>query len=326
MTVAYLIQSHHRVDLLYRLVRTLRAGSPDAVIHVSHDRRCEPVDPAELTSAGVTAWSLDLGGYGDWTHVQRHLDAVRHLRDHEQPVDWVVSLTGQDYPLRPVRAIEADLAASTGDGYLECFDVLGPDCPWPRHRTESRYLFEHRHLLALTPGLARALRPVMLVNRVQPWVRVHTAYGLTVGLRSAAAQAAGLTRYGGSAFMTLRWRAALELLRLGSDPELVRLFRRALSPEESFAQTVLRNHTDLDLVDDPRRFWDFTVTRANHPRTLGLGDVERALASGADFGRKFDDHAVLDRLDAALAQADVVPVPRPHPDPGTVPGPVPSRS
>lgn len=303
MTLAYLIQSHRSVEQLYRLVRTLRSGSPDAVIHVSHDRRGEQISLSALASAGATQVQLDEGGYGDFTHVQRYLDASQWLGT-QPPVDWVTNLTGSDYPLRPLREIEADLAGSPVEGYLEYHDIFGPGCTWPRRRGVDRYLYQHRRVVRLSDTAARRLRPVMALNRVQPWLRLHVAYGLTVGFRHPLPPGRkSLRLYGGSAYSTLRWPVVADLLTLSRDRDLLSLFTRALSPEEAFAQTLLLNGTSHVLVNDSRRFYDFSMTRRNHPRTLGVDDVPAALASGADFGRKFDmsrDPAVLDQLDAAL--------------------------
>jgi hypothetical protein len=51
---------------------------------------------------------------------------------------------------------------------------------------------------------------------------------------------------------------------------------------------------------DHRRFARFSRPGAPHPDTLTSADLDAALASGADFARKFDaevDSEVLDRLD-----------------------------
>src|SRR3954470_20642105 len=149
-TTAYLIQSHRSPDQVLRLVRTLRSGSPRSIVHISHDEAGEPLDEAEFAALGGVTVRFEPGGYGDFTHVRRYLDAVAWLRNSGMTIDWVVNLTGQDYPLRPVADIEADLEKSTADGYLEYFDCFGPDCPWPVARVRSRYLFRHRRLRPLS--------------------------------------------------------------------------------------------------------------------------------------------------------------------------------
>jgi hypothetical protein len=305
IAVAYLVQSHRDPDQVLRLVRRLRAGSPTSVVHVSHDAHGERLDDAALAALGV-AVRYEPGGYGDYSHVRRYLDAVAWLRETGRQVDWVVNLTGQDYPLRPIADIEVDLADSTADGYLEYFDCFGPDSPWPQHRARSRYQFRHRRLVPLTARRALQLRPLQALNRVQPLVRVHVAYGLTVGIRRRSIFGPDRRLYGGSAFCTLRWPVALHLLETAeTEPRLVDVFRHALSPVEAFTQTVLVNSGRFALVNDPRRYFDFRETRLNHPKTLTADDLPRALASGADFGRKFADPAVLDALDR-IASGDVL--------------------
>lgn len=303
--VAYLIQSHRDPDQVIRLVRTLRAGSPSSVIHVSHDVRGERLDDAALAALGDVTVRYEPGGYGDFSHVRRYLDAVAWLRDTGRQPDWVVNITGQDYPLRPIADIEADLAGSPVDGYLEYFDCFGPDSPWPVHRARSRYLFRHKRLMPLTARRARQLRPLQALNRVQPLVRVHVAYGLAVGVRRRSIFGPELRLYGGSAFSSLRWPAALHLLETAeTDARLVDVFRRALSPVEAFSQTVLLNSGRFRLVNDPRRYFDFRESRLNHPKSLTVDDLPRALASGADFGRKFDmtrDPGLFDALDRIVS-------------------------
>jgi hypothetical protein len=106
----------------------------------------------------------------------------------------------------------------------------------------------------------------------------------------------------GSDWVTLS-RRAVEVVA-GAGPEWVRHYRRTLVPTESFPHTLLHAAPGLRLSGDTRRFsaWE---PHAHRPATLGLADLDRIRASGADFARKFDvtaDAAVLDALDASLAQ------------------------
>ena len=73
--------------------------------------------------------SLDVGGRGRFHNVDRWLDAARWLRDNH-PVDYVVTITGQDYPIRPSADLHAALQSS-GDGLMEYFPVLRDGGKWP---------------------------------------------------------------------------------------------------------------------------------------------------------------------------------------------------
>ena len=105
MPVAYIVQTYHMADLAHRLVRTLRAGSPDAVIVVSHDRDA-PTPPHPRVEDHADAVLRGPGGRGDFGTVERLLDFFDWMERTGTAADWVVNLTGQDYPIRPVREIE----------------------------------------------------------------------------------------------------------------------------------------------------------------------------------------------------------------------------
>jgi hypothetical protein len=297
MRAGYLVQSHRDPDQVARLVRTLRHGSPDCLVHVSHDFASSPLDLAGVPGVVVRAAR---GGYGDFSHVRRYLDAVEDLAP-DRP-DWIVNITGQDYPIRPVAEAEAELAAGDADGYLEYFPALDPDrSAWPVRRARSRYLFRHRRLLALSPAAKRRLRPLQALNYVQPVLRVHVSYGLTVGIRRRSPFGPHFVLYGGSAYHSLSW-PCVDYLRefCAARPEVLRYYEGTLSPVESLVQTILVNSGRFRLTGDCRRYFDFRGSTFNHPRFLGLEDLPRALASGADFARKIEDPAVLDALDARL--------------------------
>ena len=309
----YHIQSHRSPEQLERLVATIKRFSPDCVVHISHDRHGAALDVATLEAFSDTHVEFADGGYGDYSHVDRYFSGVDFLERHGIDVDWYVNLSGQDYPVtRPDRA-EAELECSGVDGFMEHWDMYGPEGHWPATRVESRYGFRHRRLMPLSATAARRLRPLQAVNRVQPLVRVHVAYGLTVGrrVRSPFGAGTGLRLHGGSAFSSLRWPVVLHLRDyLAAHPEVVEYFRATLSPEEAVFQTVLCSSSeyrtgDLRLDPDCKRYFDFSGSQLNHAGVLTPDDLPAIIASGAHFARKFDQDLhpeLLDALDAHLAE------------------------
>jgi hypothetical protein len=301
----YHIQSHRSPDQLIRLVHAIKRYSPTSFVHVSHDRNGASIDIAELQALPDVVVQLHDGGYGDFSHVDRYIAAVDWLNGSGVPVDWMVNISGQDYPLRPLSDAERELADSGADGFLEYWDAFGPESHWPRHRVRSRYLFQHRRLLPLGPRAKRLLRPVQVVNRVQPLVRLHVAYGLVAGVRARAPFGPDLRLHGGSAFASLGWPAVTYLREfLDRRPDVTAWFRRCLSPVEAVFQTVLCSSGRFNLVPDCKRYFDFRGSTLNHPKTLTAEDLPAALASGAHFARKFDYERypeLIDQLDARLA-------------------------
>lgn len=307
MRFCYHIQSHRSPEQLTRLVHVLKRYSPHCFVHISHDRNGAPIDFTELRALSDVAVQWSDGGYGDFSHVDRYMAAVDWLNEEGVSVDWLVNITGQDYPIRPLGEAERELIDSGADGFMEYWDAFGPESHWPRHRVRSRYHFQHRRLVPLTPRAKRLLRPVQAINRVQPLVRVHVAYGLVVGRRARPPFGPDLRLHGGSAFASLRWPVVAYLREyFDRRPDVVSYFRRCLSPVEAVFQTILCSSGQFNLVPDCKRYFDFRGSRLNHPKTLTAADLPRALASGAHFARKFDYDRypeLLDQLDAHLAAA-----------------------
>lgn len=307
MRFCYHIQSHRSPEQITRLVLAVKRYSPNSVIHVSHDRRGDQLDLTELRSQTDVAVQLHNGGYGDFSHVDRYMAAVDWLNKEGVHVDWLVNITGQDYPLRPLDQAESELVDSGADGFMEYWDAFGPDSRWPARRVRSRYHFHHRRLMDLSPRAKRVLRPIQAFNRIQPLLRVHVSYGLAVGRRVRTPFGPDLRLHGGSAFSSLSWPVVAYLREyFDRRPDVVAYFRRCLSPVEAVFQTIACSSGQFNLVPDCKRYFDFRGSQFNHPRSLTAEDLPLALASGAHFARKFDYDRrpeLLDILDARLAQA-----------------------
>jgi hypothetical protein len=308
MTVVYHIETHRNPRQVEHLVRTLVSGDTDTLVVIDQDRRFESPDSALLTRLGAVLHLSD-GGYGDLTHVRRWLRTVQWLQDEGIDYRWLSNLSGQDYPVRSLAAIHGDLAATRTDAFVETFDVFDEaQTPWGIARGRTRYEFEHRRFRALTPHAQRLIRPAQALNVMQPWVRVSTAYGLAVGKASSSPWGHDVVLKGGSFFTTLR-RPAVEAVRRFVDvrSDVMAYLEGCLAPEEVFFQTALgwaiehdREAATLVVENDCRRYFDFTHTEFNHPKTLTEDDLPLAARSGADFARKFDDASnpgVLDRID-----------------------------
>ncbi len=290
MTTAYTVQSHAQPAQVARLVRTLKASSPKAVIVVSHSRTGTPLDVEALESFPDVYVLPAQGGYGDWTHVQRWLDVADFLSDRGISYDWLTLLSGQDYPAKPLEEAEAELESSDADAFIEHFPVLSPtESHWPVRLGRSRYFFHHRRLRDLDPRRQEQLRPLQALNFVQPLARIHVSFGLSVGWRARTPYSPEFSCYGGSVWNSMN-RDCVEYVRqfCRDRPDVVRHYEQVLAPDESFFHTVLVNARRFRLVNDPKRYFDFSETRFNHPKSLTMADLPAIIASGAHFVRKVD--------------------------------------
>ncbi|HTJ27017.1 MAG TPA: beta-1,6-N-acetylglucosaminyltransferase [Candidatus Limnocylindria bacterium] len=300
-TVVYFIASHTNPDQVARLVRRLRRDSPNALVLIHHDESQSHLGAERFAGdANVVVMPESVAvEWGQFSQVELVLRGIDALLATGRDFDWVVLLSGQDYPIRPIAEFETDLAR-LGDGaiaYEEQTALLDRYVlSW--HRL-PRWL-ENRITNALFSRLSR-------FNARQPFVRfVSGRVGCQIGVRTARSPfGATLRPYKGTTWWTLS-RRCIDYVRtyVRDNPSFVDWYRRrTLMPDESFFQTILFNAGIFRLRNDDGRFVRWEPPEAPSPVTLRAVDLDAVLASGKYFGRKFDervDAAVLDRLDAHL--------------------------
>jgi hypothetical protein len=304
MTVCYFIQTHRDPELIYRLVRTLRAGSADATIVVQHHARDFELDWRPLEGLPGVRRFFARGAQlrSDFScQVEPYLDAIDWLDREGIDYEWLVNLTGQDYPVQPVARIEAFLRASRADAYLRYWDVLSPESPWSRRKARARYW--HRYW-RLPDRWAPRLRALRFLTAVLP-IHFYLVYGPWVGVRRLRTPFHGGFRcHGGWAWFSLRRHVARYLCEfLREHPEVEAHYRRTVTSEESIVPTILANASGFRLVNDDLRYIDYSRAVAGAPRVLTTADLPTLASGRYHFARKFDlavDREVLDRIDVEL--------------------------
>jgi hypothetical protein len=294
--VAYFVQSHRQPEQVLRLLTRLRRDSPEAVLVSGHCSQAPPLDERRLAELGVFAFRHRRQGRRSyWSVLEPYLDAIALLADCGLDYEWLVYLSGADYPLQPLAVSEGGLAASGYDAYLAWQDLEQPGPGGRRHQSKRRYLYQYRDL----PRLLPLLRLLRRLNGVQSLWHVHLHYGPRLGIRSRPPR--GWQIYRGVVWSTLRRRAAERVAAAAREEgELVAYLQRTSSPEEAFLQTVLVGDGRFRICNDSSRFADYRNSTDGHPRTLGMADAAALRASGLPFGRRFDpevDEEILDWLD-----------------------------
>jgi hypothetical protein len=300
-TIAFLVASHTRPAQLARLAGRLLGDAERARVVVHHDPTGAPLDRARLAHPRLDFVPDPVPvRWGDFSQVAMFLRGARHALA-AAPFDWLVTLSGQDYPLRPVAELEAFLAATGRDGFIEGAAVAVPPLA---HRLAGRadefarrYLYRWR---AVAPGARRRAATAAWPRRLQ---RDLPDGRLLVGTpRLRLPFDAAFRCYRGADWVTLSRRAVVAAVAAAdARPDLVAHYRATVLPTESFLHTLLHNDPGLDLSHDYARFTRWRPGSA-HPEVLTRADLEALRASPAFFARKFDvevDAAVLDALDGA---------------------------
>jgi hypothetical protein len=291
MQIAYLVVSHRNPAQVLRLVSALREG-PSAQVVVRHDQRHSRLAPEAVERAGASAMrdGIDVE-WGQFSHLAMLLNAIGQIADERDP-DWVLVLSGQDYPLRPLAEIEARLEGALEDAFLGRPWPLATDRLPPAPQDEFFLRYAYFHVRApRRPRLPGRLRRLAYSREMPPRIGVRRAR-LPFGPE--------LRCFVSGDWPVLNRRAAAAVLRAARERQaLMRYYRRTVAASESFFATVLMNDSTLTVSGDDRRYVRFAPGAAN-PDVLTSADLGELTSSGAHFARKFDagaDPAVLDRLD-----------------------------
>ncbi len=275
MRLAYIISAYKLPAQLERLIRRLAA--PGATFRVHVDRKTSGAMYREMVARvddlDVTFLPRHLSHWGGFGHVRTSLKGLDDLVRTEEPFDYAVLLTGQDYPLRGPRGIAGRLAEGQGRSFMNNWSL--PHAPW---------------------GARGGL------ERIEDWhVVTYRRAHLALPLRRELPD--GLVPRGGGAYWCFS-HALVHFVHefVRSRPDVVRFFEHVLNPDELFFQTIVISSHLRDTVENENlRYIDWS--REPAPAVLGRGDLDAMLASGKLFARKFDetvDADVLDLLDAAI--------------------------
>lgn len=280
MQIAYLILAHAQPRQLGRLVERLTAPNVRFYLHIDANT------PADTFSAMQSAIRPDVpvvwiarqpcrwGGFSLVAATLRLMEAA--LADG---CDWLILLSGQDYPLKPHAAITKHLADTDKAGFIDLRDPQSFDV---RYRYEA-FHFEHFNGTITGKLLQKIQRPLnrLGIRRSPPAPLTTIRAGSQWWMLSAAA---------------CRW--VLDFC--AHQPQVVRYFQRTLVPDEMFFQTLLWHSPLRDQLcpDALRRIeWE---PGAWSPRTFSAADIPQLCAAAELFARKFaPDGKVSALLDAA---------------------------
>jgi len=296
MRIVYLILAHRFPDQVVRLVEALDFEGASFLIHL--DRRTE--------SAIYRKLRYDLGNRANVQFVPRvrcywagfgivraTLQGITAAVEEEGPFDFLVLLSGQDYPIKPNRYIRKFLQERRGTSFISHH-------PFPfREWKNEEGGWDRVHLWHLRPWGRSVVfpRPRSFRFRVieRLWSATITAFPLERNFPR------GFHPFGGAQFWCLSGKHVQYIYDFArANPPFVRFFHHVGVPDEIFFQTVLGNSPSAtELRNQSLTFVEWYRPGA----TLISSDFENLRTSPLLFARKFDetvDPALLDRVDREL--------------------------
>ena len=325
MQVAFLIINHRDPAQLMRLVATLRLELPEAPIVVHNDKFRTHIAPSALDSIGNAhlMTSDEPIWWGDFSLVDVFWRSMAWMIEHLE-FDWLILLSAQDYPIKPLAKLGDYLAATGADVLLRATPISQLSERRSRRNKRRRYLYQYRPAATdlksdeFSSHLRRWLRRHAglfpdIINNVQPCLQISKLSDelpWRVGLR---ARSTPFTQnepcWFGSVWISLSRRAAeFVVTSARKRPDYVEYYRRALQPDESATATLVYNAPELRIEPHDIHHVRWTHSRKGHPDVFVAADLPELLAAPEHeyFARKFDiarDTEILDELDHMLARA-----------------------
>ena len=309
MKISYIVLSHNLPEQLHRLVAVLDAAESTSRILVHHDAKSAPLAIdffARFTKARPSPKSVAVTG-GDFSQVEAVLVCLRYLLETADD-DWIIVLSGQDFPLRPLAELASFLATTQFDAFVEATSI--DKCSRPAG-IFARYYYRHMTLPRF-PYAYRFVRARRLLARLAdsngPLTYIWMPRGLPgrLGIRSLKTPfSRRFVCYQGSDWLNLSWHAAAYALREVESRNLARYYRHTAIPSESLFQTILFNSSSLSVCARNLRWIKWSSANAASPETLGVQDYAQMIGSGEFFARKFDvriDPIVLDMLEQRVCR------------------------
>jgi hypothetical protein len=273
--VAYVISAYKNAGHFSRLVHRLHTG-PETIFLVHVDRKTDEetfrmmVDGvADLEDVRFLArHACHWGGFG---HVRASLKGIDELVGSGADPDYVVLLSGQDYPIKSNAYIRDFLVRGEGRSFFLHFPL--PTANWRHGGLDRMHDWHHRYRrLHVRLPLRRRLP-----HDMRPW--------------------------GGSAYWIVS-RAALKTIAgfVEANPWYVHFFEHVHIPDELFFQTILLNSPEAERCVDFRLHYT-EWSRMPAPAILVKDDYPQLVGSSCLFARKFDpgvDREILDLIDEGL--------------------------
>lgn len=312
----YLINSHTLPTQVIRLIHTIRKLSPDSYIAIHHDQSKSTLLEADVTkirNVYLIPNPLNVE-WGDISQVGCFLHSIRWLSLNIS-FDWLILISGQDYPISSLNKFETNISTSSFDGYFSYFPALGGEGnSWPQDLGKKRYFFKY----ATFPHFIYYYRiPVLIQHAITKIITLINKSAILKIIIAAkkSKNKIGIKRiitpfndrficYAGPDWFTLNKKCITKILSAAADNYLLLdYYKTTHIPSESFVHTLLVNDCELNISNDSLRYVHWLVKWSSSPSIICSSDYESVINSKMPFARKFDitvDAEVLDKIDERL--------------------------
>lgn len=296
MQLAFLILAHDHPYNLLRLATQLTRDGDLAVIHWDKKNKFDVQTflRSELSDADYSnvrfSNRFDVQ-WGGWSMVEATLACLEQVKNSARQVDYVVLLSGADYPIRPLSHLKAFLQSKYGYEFIE---YVSPEKKRWVIQGLSKERYEYRHWVSWR-------KHRKLFNWL--WQKQRS-----LGLRRQMPD--GLVAHFGSQWWALTWKTASEILERSNIPRIKRFFKTTWVPDEMFFQTLAAAIVPEENIG-PRGLTFYHFTPQGRPVVFYNDHLEFLKQQEFFFARKISPYAeaLRDALDSHMDAASGQPLP-----------------
>ena len=225
--------------------------------------------------------------WGSYQFTKANINILRECSARFPTFDYIVMLSGQDYPLTDNPTLESFWRENKSKNYVIHMPIKDPNLTQHMERYENYYFFPKNRITLRYPSANASF-----MGKLKD--AIFKASGLF-----PLPKFAPLPLYFGSNWFRLNRRSASAILRhFDNNLSIEKYFKHALLAEEVMVQSILINipvnERDPVINDDlTYTYWDEPLGRYPNPLVEGLFD--RIMDSGHLFARKFD-HPISESL------------------------------
>ncbi|MDX2241203.1 MAG: beta-1,6-N-acetylglucosaminyltransferase [Leptolyngbyaceae cyanobacterium bins.302] len=282
MRIAFVMLAHKFPEQIARLIHVLSLEDDHFFIHI--DRRSPTVfNAVQKTFAANSRVVLTDERYacrwGQFSLVGATLSCLRKVCAAKEHYDYVLLISGQDYPIKPLPQLKRYLEQNQGKQFMDAFPFLEPN-PWSEHT-----------------GIFQPAR------RVLDWHFFLRSRHLHIPIKRKIPNK--LVPYGGSQWWALTGECVQHLMQyLDQHPNVTNYFKHTLIPDEIFFQTLICNSPfKQDISGSNLTYADWLNPNPFPPRVLTLEDIDPLKTSDLFLARKFEPERsgeLLDLIDREL--------------------------
>lgn len=293
MNIAYIITVYHKPNQIVRLIRNLNHEAAHFFVHLDKTKDIRNFKSAFNEIAGfakVHFLKREDSRWGRWGFTQAMINGLLAIKACPVQFDYVFTLSGQDFPIKPNDYIFSFVEENSGKIFLEHFSM--PCIDWNYGGMDR---LEHYHFDFLGDEYAypskkklKSFREIFMQQIFKRYFPLPRVYPKKINF------------FGGSCWFGMPIQTVEYILDyLSQNPDYLRFHKFTYLPDEIFFQTILLNSGRAEIIENIKNqnvtFLEWEGE--SFVRVFGMEDFSKLASSEKLFARKFDDEAETGFLD-----------------------------